>query len=159
MAQYNMAGVGYCRAVTTLLSIILTLLPGESCRYECSKLLKSTDGLLHAFRCAVSQSESFRDSPASLTALTHAPLNLTCYVPDPSPPPLVEWLVNNSLFQENDDRRRAVYDNATGRSVYRFSEVEYSDAGQYRCIALSETGTELFQSDTGTLTVQGLWSI
>ena len=48
-----------------------------------------------------------------------------------------------------------VYDPTTGRSIYQLLEVEYSDAGQYQCRAVSEVGSELFQSDVGTLTVQG----
>lgn len=34
-------------------------------------------------------------------------------------------------------------------------EVAYTDTGQYQCLALSETSSVLFQSDVGTLTVQG----
>ena len=104
---------------------------------------------------AVVLGESFRDSPASTTALTHNPLSLTCYAPDPSPPPSVVWLVNGSVFQTNDSRRSVLYDPTTGRSSFQFLEVEYSDAGQYQCRAVSEIGTELFQSNVGTLTVQG----
>ena len=100
-------------------------------------------------------SESFRDSPASITALTHSPLNLTCYAPDPSPPPSIIWLVNSHIFQTNDSRRNVVYDILTGRSTFQLFEVQYSDAGQYQCIAISDIGTELYQSNVGTLTVQG----
>ena len=100
-------------------------------------------------------SESFRDSPASITVLTHSPLTLTCYAPDPSPPPSILWLVNGVEFHTNDDRRTALYDSTTGRSTLQFSEVVYSDTGLYQCQAVNEMGSLLFQSDTGTLSVQG----
>ena len=104
---------------------------------------------------AVVRSESFRDSPISTTALTHHPLNLTCYAPDPSPPPYIVWIVNSVIVQSNDSRRNIVYDSTTGRSTYQLFEVAYSDAGQYQCRAQSETGSNLFESEVGTLTVQG----
>ena len=49
-----------------------------------------------------------------------------------------------------------MYDSTTGRSTFQFIEVKYSDAGQYQCQAVDETGTVLFESDIGVLTVQGL---
>ena len=100
-------------------------------------------------------SESFRDSPPSITVLTHSPLTLTCYAPDPSPPPSLLWLINGVAFQPNDDRRTAQYDPTTGRSIFQFSDVLYSDAGEYKCQAINEMGSFLFESDTGTLSVQG----
>lgn len=100
-------------------------------------------------------SESFRDSPANTTALTHNPFSLTCYAPDPSPPPSIVWLVNDVELSLNDDRRTVEYDLATGLGTLQFSEVEYSDAGLYKCQAVSEMGTVLFNSTTGTLNVQG----
>ena len=101
-------------------------------------------------------SETFRDSPASTTALTHHSVTLSCYAPDPSPPPSVVWL-HNDIFQTADGRRTITYNSTTGRSEFQINEVAYSDAGQYRCLALDELGDIAFQSDTGTLTVNGAW--
>ena len=49
-----------------------------------------------------------------------------------------------------------MYDPTIGQSTFQFLEVEYSDAGEYQCQAVSESGTVLFLSDAGTLTVQGI---
>ena len=74
-------------------------------------------------------SESFRDSPASITVLTHSPLTLTCYAPDPSPPPSLLWLINGVAFQPNDDRRTAQYDPTTGRSTFQFRRSVHRSSG------------------------------
>lgn len=104
---------------------------------------------------AVARSETFRDSPASVTALTHHSVALSCYAPDPSPPPSVVWL-HNDILQTADGRRTITYNSTTGRSEYQINEVAYSDAGQYRCLALDELGDIVFQSAVGTLTVNGV---
>lgn len=103
----------------------------------------------------VSLSEQFRDSPVTTLALTNHPLTLSCYAPDPSPPPLIIWL-HNEIYQPSDSRRNVTYDPTTGRSTYQLFEVSYSDSGQYQCLAINETGSILFQSDVGTLSVQGM---
>ena len=103
---------------------------------------------------AVVSCETFRDSPASTTSLTHRQLTLSCYAPDPSPPPSVVWL-HNEIFQASTGRISVSYDNGTGRSEFQIREVAYGDAGDYRCLALDEEGAIMFQSHVGTLTVLG----
>ena len=103
---------------------------------------------------AVVSCETFRDSPASTTSLTHRQLTLSCYAPDPSPPPSVVWL-HDEIFQASTSRVHVSYDNSTGRSEFQIREVAYGDAGNYRCLALDEEGVIMFQSHVGTLTVLG----
>ena len=57
--------------------------------------------------------------------------------------------------KSSDDRIQISYDSTTGQSTYDILNVLYADEGNYSCKAYNSTNDLLYESDTGSLTVQG----
>ena len=97
----------------------------------------------------------FRDSPANTVALANHPVTLSCFAPDPSPPPGVDWYLDGLPVSPDGDRVTVSYDVGSGRSECAIGSAGYLDAGVYQCVAVDAQGGALFQSEGGNLTVKG----
>lgn len=104
---------------------------------------------------AVGAQSSFRDSPASTTALTNFPTTLSCTFQQPVPSG-IRWERDDSQVLGEGGRLSISYDGITGRSELRVASVRYGDAGDYLCRALDAGGRVLASSETATIVVQGI---
>ena len=97
---------------------------------------------------------SFQISPSNVTGLNGASLTLSCHAN--SVPADIQWTLDDRVVRSTSSITTTY---SAGDGTIEFSPLGYMNEGVYRCVAVNDTGQELFRSHPGGVDVLGEFTV